>query len=63
MGLDTIKLERWRSHGNIHKLGNVHKNERETNKVDRIRKEAHFFLLEYNYKENTSPVSVLVKIL
>ena len=45
------------------KLGNVYKNEQKMNEVDRIRKEAHFFLLEYNYKANTSPVSVLVKVL
>ena len=45
------------------KLGNIHKNEQKMNKVDRIRKEAHFFLLENNYKANTSSMSVLIRIL
>ena len=40
------------------KLGNVYENERETNKIDRIRKKAHFFLLEKYTKTNTSPVYI-----
>jgi len=63
LGLDTIKLERWRSHGKVHKIRKPIQKWAKDDKIDRIRKEAHFFLLEYNSKTNTSPVSGLAKVL
>jgi len=51
MGLDTIKLERWRSHGKFTKLGNVHENEQKMNKVDKIRKEGSLVSIRAQLKD------------